>query len=138
LQIEWSNKIKTGYFKDNKANGFGILSKQKEELIYQGEFLNDKKNGIGFNYLDDAVSYIGEFKSNEQNGLGSMIYSESTFYLGEWKNGVHNGFVIFIQFKITFLYVIFLRSNSSNNNKYSSFYKSFSIFKYLIQLNKLN
>lgn len=80
-------------FRDNKANGFGILSRQQEELIYQGEFLNDKKHGIGFDYLDGTISYKGEFKYDERTGLGSTVYSENAFYLGEWKNGLHNGFV---------------------------------------------
>jgi len=82
-----------GFFKENKANGFGVLSKNQDELMYQGEFLNDKKHGIGFDYLDSSISYRGEFKHDERCGMGSMIYSENAFYLGEWKHGLHNGFV---------------------------------------------
>ena len=68
-------------------------------MIYQGEFLNDKKHGLGFDYLDGTIRYKGEFKYDQPSGFGSTAYPENSFYLGEWKNGLYNGYVnLYCQF----------------------------------------
>ena len=90
--IYLSNKI-LGQFKNNQANGFCLIYKNQEEIIYQGELKNDKKHGYGIDSTEGTINYKGQFENDERNGLGSIVYYGEAFYLGEWKNNLYNGFV---------------------------------------------
>ena len=38
---------------------------------FEGEFTQNKKNGIGIYYFRNRGKYIGNFKNNNINGLGT-------------------------------------------------------------------
>jgi len=95
----------------NKANGFGISYLNQDLINYQGDFINDKRHGIGIDYLEGKISYKGEFKNDGRSGVGSILYGENAFYLGEWKTGMQNGFVkylIYFSILIVLKYKIYL------------------------------
>jgi len=59
-----------GEYKDNKRDGYGIMTYQdgglyKEGSRYEGEWKNDKRDGQGvMTYLDDGRRLEGEFKED--------------------------------------------------------------------------
>ena len=59
-----------GEYKDNKRDGYGIMTYQDEGLYqegsrYKGEWKNDKRDGQGvMTYLDDGRRLEGEFKED--------------------------------------------------------------------------
>ena len=78
-------------YQNNKKEGRQFISKNKK-LIYEGEFLNDKRNGKGkeyfiSNYIYNDSIYEGEFLNGEKNGKGKEYYEDGTLiFEGEYLN----------------------------------------------------
>lgn len=58
---------------------------------YKGEFLNDKRHGIGIYYYSNGDIYGGNWKSDVFEGFGLYIYSSGERYEGEFKLGKKHG-----------------------------------------------
>ena len=74
-------------FEKNEKKGRQFISKNNK-LIYEGEFLNGKRNGKGKEYYDDTDSiYEGEFLNGEKNGKGKEYFNEGNLiFEGEYLN----------------------------------------------------
>ena len=84
-----------------RFNGFCLL-KQIDHL-YEGEIINNNKNGYGFEFFKDGSFYQGEFLKGKKHGIGIYKWSNGTIYKGEWKDNNITGYVklnIFNFFKI--------------------------------------
>lgn len=62
-----------GQVENGVPHGIGIYTTDKE--IYQGPFVNGKKNGRGFLILRDRAKYSGEFLNNKRHGVGTLVYT---------------------------------------------------------------
>lgn len=82
----------TGIFMNNKFSDIGIEESGEGGYIYNGEFLNNKKEGYGIMVWKDGQKYWGEFKNNQMNGYGIIEYPGKIFYQGEVRNGRMEGF----------------------------------------------
>jgi hypothetical protein len=113
----WNEDTKhIGYYKNNKANGYGKFIAGKN--IFQGEFENDGENGYGiFNNEDettyegywakdaqegfgiekwkDGSIYIGEYSHGKKEGIGTYKWPDGTKYEGQWKNNTFDGYGIY-------------------------------------------
>ena len=58
---------------------------------YDGEWKNDKKEGKGTFIYKSGSQYLGEFKNNVKDGKGVFIYKNGDRYEGNFKNGVKSG-----------------------------------------------
>ena len=86
------NKIKyCGDFIQGKYQGSGILYNFEENSYYEGEFKDDKKNGIGKYYKNNKLEYEGEFKDDKYDGEGIICYPNGSYYKGEFAQGKRNG-----------------------------------------------
>ena len=118
-------------------NGKGVIYNKKGEIIYKGNFKNDKYNGYGEYFYEDGKYYIGEWENGEKNGkgilyyknnkiqyegnfindkfngLGKYYYENGNFYIGEWDNGkkYDNGIELCIEDKCQ------LNTQLRDNNK---------------------
>ena len=63
-----------------------------EYIDYEGEFRNDKMEGIGEFAWSNGSKYQGEFKNNLRWGIGKMIWEDGNVYEGGWHKGIQNGF----------------------------------------------
>ena len=64
------------------------------ELIFEGEYLNGKRNGKGKEYFyDGKLLFEGEYLNGKRNGKGKEynIFSGNLVYEGEYLNGKRNG-----------------------------------------------
>ena len=67
------------------------------KLIFEGEYLNGKRNGKGKEYYDDSiVIFEGEYLKGKRNGKGKIYYidcfgNENIKFEGEYLNGEKNG-----------------------------------------------
>ena len=62
-------------------------------LLYEGEYINGKRNGKGKEYnSEEQLEYEGDFKNGKKEGIGKA-YSKGSIliYEGEYKNGIRNG-----------------------------------------------
>ena len=58
-------------------------------LLYEGEFLNGKRNGIGKEYALKIIFYEGEFLNGYRNGRGKMYdFNQKLIFEGEFKGGL--------------------------------------------------
>ena len=68
-----------------------------KKLLFEGLYLNGKKNRKGKEYLEDngKIKYEGEYKNGKRNGKGKeFFYSGEIKFEGEYKNGkIWNGII---------------------------------------------
>ena len=87
-------KKESGKYKVGGNNGeVKIYTLKKDKLLFEGEYLNGKKNGKGkeFNYKSELL-YEGEYLDGIKNGKGKEYnYSTELIYEGEYLNGIKNG-----------------------------------------------
>ena len=53
-------------------HGKGIFE-WKDNRKYEGEYINDKKEGMGTFYWPDGRIYIGKWKDGKQHGFGKFM-----------------------------------------------------------------
>ena len=74
------SKRRIEYEQDGKGKEYLKLS---DKLLYEGEYLNGERNGIGKEYdSDDNLIYEGEYLNREKNGKGK----EYQYYFMEEEN----------------------------------------------------
>ena len=86
---EQGNCYKGEYGKGMK-NGKGNYSSKDNQYIYDGNWVNDKKEGNG-DLFDHGIKYSGAFKNDLFEGSGNLIDKEGNIYEGEFINGSLNG-----------------------------------------------
>ena len=63
--------------------------------VYEGEFVNEKRDGWGtYTFADDEDEgglYTGNWRAGVAHGQGRRVFADGTFYEGEWRNGLLNG-----------------------------------------------
>lgn len=62
-----------------------------KQLIYKGDYHNDKFNGFGKLYHDDILIYEGTFMNGEYFGKGKLYKNNSLIYKGDFINGKFHG-----------------------------------------------
>ena len=73
-------KVKDGKGKEYYSNG---------NIKYDGEFINDKREGKGKFIWEDGEYYIGEWKDALKHGKGIIYYSNGNIkYDGNFINGM--------------------------------------------------
>ena len=69
-----------------------IIKKRGKNLYeYDGNFVENKKDGYGEITYSDEKSYKGEFKKDERHGTGSLVINAQTYYTGQWESGKMHG-----------------------------------------------
>ena len=64
-----------------------------DTIIFEGEYLNGKRNGKGSEYFSAGnLKFEGEYLNGERSGKGKEYYCDSTLkFEGEYLNGTRNG-----------------------------------------------
>ena len=78
------------YESDGKAREYYYYN---DNLVYEGEYLNGKRNGKGkeYNYNDNFI-YEGEYLNGKRNGKGKEYnFDIELIFEGEYFNGKRNG-----------------------------------------------
>ena len=63
-----------------------LIIKKRDRNLYQydGNFVDNKKDGYGEITYSDGKSYKGQFKNDKRHGTGSLV-TNSTNYTGQWE-----------------------------------------------------
>ena len=83
-----------GEYLNGKRNGKGKEYYDDSELKFKGEYLNGKRNGIGKEYLrkTNIIIFEGEYLNGKRNGKGKEYYDDGEIkFKGEYLNGKRNG-----------------------------------------------
>ncbi len=83
-------KYYIGFFQNNQRFGKGTLYDENWNIIYTGEFKNDKKNGFGIMY-NKKNKYSGYFSNDKANGKGVHYLSDGSIYQGNFLNTMRHG-----------------------------------------------
>ena len=85
----------TGNYIEYESKNKGKEYNYKGRLIYEGEFLNCRKNGKGKEYYidDEKLIFEGEYLNGKRNGNGKEYHRKSgkLIFEGEYLNGERNG-----------------------------------------------
>ena len=83
--------IYKGETKKNFTGLYGIYYNYEKYVTYEGEWLNNRKDGIGIETYKDGSKYMGEYKNGLKQGLGAYFWADGSIYEGEWKYNLMEG-----------------------------------------------
>ena len=89
------NLLFIGNWKNNKKNGIGKIYDEKDRLIFDGFFENDKKNGHGILLYVNGDKYDGEFVNDIRQGKGLYYWKDGSRWEGNFVDNVMDGKGIF-------------------------------------------
>ena len=83
------------YETNKKGKEYDTYLDKNDVLIYEGEYLNGKRNGKGkeYNHINNEVEFEGEFLNGKRNGKGKeydykgKLEFEGEYFNDEWWNG---------------------------------------------------
>ena len=95
LELNLENyRRESGKIKIGERNGYGKIYISGENiLLFEGGFVDSKKNGKGKEYYEEGIlKFEGEYTNNRRNGKGKEYYKNGNIkYEGEYLNGKMNG-----------------------------------------------
>ena len=59
--------------------------------IYEGEWLDNKRDGYGKQIWPDESKYEGNWLNDKANGYGKLFHYDGDIYEGEWQDDKANG-----------------------------------------------
>ena len=67
-------------------HGNGSLS-INGELVYEGQWSNDRKNGYGISYENGKIEYKGQWANDQYHGVGILYYDSNSWIKALFENG---------------------------------------------------
>ena len=80
-----------GYWKNDMKNGKGKLIDNKDKIIFEGNFDNNKKNGNGILIFVNGDKYEGNFREDIREGKGIYFWKDGSKWEGNFINNQMNG-----------------------------------------------
>jgi len=77
--------------KQEIKNGFGCYVSVLSEIRFEGEFKENKKEGVGRIWWSNGDRYVGDWKRDSKDGFGFMLWENGDRYEGHWKNDLRDG-----------------------------------------------
>lgn len=74
----------------NRFHGTGTY-KYTNGNVYQGEWVDGRKNGQGTQTWANGEKYVGGWSNNREHGEGSKAWPDGSSYTGEWLQGKRSG-----------------------------------------------
>jgi hypothetical protein len=105
--------IYKGQTRKNFTGMYGIYYNYAKGLTYEGDWLNNRKDGIGIESYKDGSRYQGEHKNGVKHGIGTYFWDDGSIYEGEWKYNLMDGYGIY-KFKDGSICSGFWKSNQMN------------------------
>lgn len=80
--------------KNNCRTGRGRTVSPDGMTSYDGEYLDDRRNGFGVCYYNNgSINYVGNWTDNSRNGGGvGYRLSDGTMHAGKWDNNTPDGY----------------------------------------------
>ena len=79
---------------NNCRTGRGRTVSPDGMTSYDGEYLDDRRNGFGVCYYNNgSINYVGNWTDNSRNGSGvGYRLSDGTMHAGKWDNNTPDGY----------------------------------------------
>lgn len=90
------NTVYVGNLKNTMRNDFGYRSYPKSDLVYAGEYAEDKKSGIGriYSLKRKVWGFKGQYANDMRNGHGRWEKADGNTYTGNFVNEKLQGYGI--------------------------------------------
>ena len=82
----YANGVYDGQFVNDMREGYGKFN-YKDGHCYIGMWKNDVPTGKGTLYFNNKIQYIGDFFNDEFEGKGKLIFENGNYYAGEFSKG---------------------------------------------------
>jgi len=95
LKFNGKDEIIQEYGKGNQITLYDSSKKVKKRFsngTYEGNLINNKREGYGTFIFNGGTIYEGEFSGDKVNGKGKMVWENGNFYEGEFIDGKRTGF----------------------------------------------
>ena len=83
-EVRYTNGVYEGDYKDNVRHGVGTYT-WDDGSIYEGEWKDDERTGFG-NLKTENFTYSGLFKNGKYNGVGTIEFKNGNKFYGYWIN----------------------------------------------------
>lgn len=81
-----------GQTNNNLTGHYGICVNYYKQTVYEGEWLNNRKEGVGIEHYQDKSFYEGEFHDGLKEGSGRYIWCDGSIYEGGWVKNSLEGY----------------------------------------------
>ena len=97
-----------GNWRDGKKSGIGTCYAANGDVVYQGNFENDKPVGrypsddvnllkyFSRFEMEDGSVFLGEMNNRDINGYGVIVFSNGDLWVSDFKNGQRNGVGLYL------------------------------------------
>lgn len=102
--------IYVGNWKDGKKTGYGVCYGDNGDVIYQGQFVDDKPSGIYpsenprlekyFTLIEvnGGDFFLGEMKNERANGFGVLVFNNGDLWQSSFKDGQRKGIGLYLAY----------------------------------------
>ena len=80
-----------GYWKNNQKENKGTIYDKNYNIIFEGEYVEGKRNGKGELKFVNGDKYCGMFKDDNREGTGTYYWKDGSRWEGTFKENVMNG-----------------------------------------------
>lgn len=91
----FSEYVYKGEIENYIEGQYGLYYNKKYNISYEGEWLDNHKEGYGIEIYQKKNKYSGFFSSGQKEGIGVFHWNNDSTYEGEWANNCMNGFGIY-------------------------------------------
>ncbi|KAL7544720.1 hypothetical protein ACHAWF_008087 [Thalassiosira exigua] len=77
--------------KANLRQGSGVYTEHRMGTVYNGDWRDSRRHGVGHLKLATGVEYSGEFFDDKIHGQGSLTLIDGSVYTGSFFNGLFHG-----------------------------------------------
>jgi len=89
-QVEGVELVYKGEFVENKKHGQGVLT-WPDGRQYEGQFVNDEFHGQGTMSWPDGCKYVGQYANGQKEGKGTLLFPNDSKYVGQFSKGKKHG-----------------------------------------------
>ena len=88
--IQWNGFVYTGEWRDDAANGKGMMIYPSGVLI-RGTFVDGQVTGHAIAEFGFGERYDGQMRDNLRHGQGTLTWADGDSFVGAFENGVPHG-----------------------------------------------
>ena len=88
-------KYSIGYWNNDKREGFQRDYNKDNFCIFEGNYINNERNGLGNLFWETGENFHGFFKNGKRNGFGIITWKDGSKWEGNFTDGVMDGRGIF-------------------------------------------
>lgn len=90
--LKYEGQTKKNDFGHDVYDGFGKLYDEEGHVLYEGDFVEQARQGDGKMYLKGKLRYSGQFARNQKHGQGEFYQGDHLLYRGSFVNDQMDGY----------------------------------------------